>query len=146
MTRRGWSILVSYLKRKFTYDSNRVADINPSNVMMTINDISLLENFEKEEAETPSPSIVIDEVHTICGSRKFGRPTDGLWGQFTLCDFGETRIGKVHKGLIQPERYRAPEVLFGMEWDSIVDVWNVANLVCSSSTKICTSTLLICAA
>jgi serine/threonine protein kinase len=106
-----------------------VADINPSNVMMTINDISLLENFEKQEAETPSPTKVIDDVRTIYGSRKFGRPTDGHLGQFTLCDFGEVRIGKVHKGLIQPERYRAPEVLFDMKWDSSVDVWNVANLV-----------------
>jgi hypothetical protein len=97
--------------------------------MMTIDDISLLENFEKEEAETPSPSKIIDEVRTIYGSRKFGRPTDGIWGQFALCDFGEARIGEAHKGLIQPERYRAPEVLFDMQWNSSVDVWNVANLV-----------------
>ena len=46
-----------------------------------------------------------------------------------LCDFGEARIGQTHNGLIQPELYRAPEVLFNMEWNYSVDIWNVAVLV-----------------
>lgn len=72
--------------------------------MLTVDDESILNNFEKAEAENPSPTKIIDDVRII-----------SLWGQPVLCDFGEARIGECHRGLIQPELYRAPEVLFGME-------------------------------
>lgn len=104
--------------------------------MLTVADESVYNDFEKAEAETPSPTKVIDDARTIYGSRKLGRPRDSLWGQPVLCDFGEARIGGSHKGLIQPELYRAPEVLFGMEWSSSVDIWNVATLM-SIPTSTC---------
>lgn len=47
-----------------------------------------------------------------------------------LSDFGEARLGDVHNGLIQPDIYRAPEVILGMSWTSKVDIWNVGVLVC----------------
>lgn len=47
-----------------------------------------------------------------------------------LSDFGEARLGDVHNGLIQPDIYRAPEVILGMSWTSKVDIWNVGALVC----------------
>lgn len=97
--------------------------------MLSIDDKSLLLEFERAEVEEPSPTKVIDETRTIYGSRKLGLPKDSLWGQPVLCDFGEARIGQTHKGLIQPELYRAPEVLFNMEWNCSVDIWNVAVLV-----------------
>lgn len=97
--------------------------------MLTIGDESILWDFERAEIEEPSPMKVIDEVRAIYGSRRLGLPKDSLWGQPALCDFGEARIGGSHKGLIQPELYRAPEVLFNMEWNSSVDIWNIAVLV-----------------
>jgi serine/threonine protein kinase len=97
--------------------------------MLTIDDMSLLEDFEKAEIDDPSPTKIIDHVRTIYASRKFGLPQGILWGQPVLCDFGEARIGKSHKGLIQPELYRAPEVLFEMDWSSSVDIWTVGVLV-----------------
>jgi serine/threonine protein kinase len=97
--------------------------------MLTIDDKSLLSDFEKAEQEDPSPRKVINNTRTIYGSRKLGLPKGIEWGQPVLCDFGEARIGDVHKGLIQPELYRAPEVLFGMEWGPSVDIWNVAVMV-----------------
>ncbi|RMD41700.1 hypothetical protein DV735_g3437, partial [Chaetothyriales sp. CBS 134920] len=104
-------------------------NINPSNIMLTIEDISLLTNFEQAEMENPSPTKLIDETRTIYGSRKLDLPKDSLWGQPVLCDFGEARLGWTHKGVIQPELYRAPEVLFNMEWGCSVDIWNVAVLI-----------------
>ena len=104
-------------------------DINPSNIMLSIDDKSLILEFERAEVDEPSPTKVIDETRTIYGSRKLGLPKDSLWGQPVLCDFGEARIGQTHKGLIQPEIYRAPEVLFNMEWNCSVDIWNAAVLV-----------------
>ena len=109
-------------------------DINASNVMLTVDDESILNDFEKAEADDPSPRKVIDNVRTVYGSRKLGLPTDSRWGQPVLCDFGEARIGESHRGLIQPELYRAPEVLFEMEWRSSADIWNLAVLVSISSS------------
>lgn len=97
--------------------------------MLTVDDKSLFAAFEKDESEHPSPAKVIDGVRTIYASRKLGMPKDAQWGEPVLCDFGEARIGSVHKGLIQPELYRAPEVLFDMQWSSAVDIWNIAVLV-----------------
>ncbi|KAL9093974.1 MAG: hypothetical protein Q9165_003644 [Trypethelium subeluteriae] len=90
-------------------------DINPGNIMLTIDDKSLLSDFEKAERKDPCPRKVIDDTRTIYGSRKLGLPKGIEWGQRVLCDFGETRIGDVHEGLVQPELYRAPEVLFDEE-------------------------------
>lgn len=104
-------------------------DINPSNIMWTIRDQSLLHDFEQAEAERPSAAKVIDDMRIIYGTRKFGLPKGTLWGDPILCDFGEARIGEHHHGLIQPEPYRAPEVLFDMEWSTSVDIWNIAVLV-----------------
>lgn len=101
--------------------------------MLTIDDESLLKDFETSEAETPSLAKVVDATRTIYASRKLGLPKDSLWGQPVLCDFGEARIGLSHSGLIQPELYRAPEVLFDMGWGSPIDIWNVAVLVSSVS-------------
>ncbi|RMY20723.1 hypothetical protein D0865_16671, partial [Hortaea werneckii] len=107
-----------------------LTDINPSNIMLTIDDDSLLPAFEQAEASDPLPQKFIDDTRTIYGSRKLGLPKDSLWGQPVLCDFGEARIGPgPHRGLIQPELYRAPEVLFDMGWDSSADIWNVAVMI-----------------
>lgn len=102
--------------------------------MLTVDDHTLLTEFEKGEVEEPSPTKVIDETRTIYGSRKLGLPKGLLWGHPVLCDFGEARIGQSHKGLIQPEVYRAPEVLFNIGWSFSVDIWNVAVLVSLSIT------------
>jgi hypothetical protein len=68
--------------------------------MLTIADKSVLDEFKKAEAEQPSPTKVIDDVRIKHGTRKLGLPRDFLWGQPVLCDFGEARVGKVHKGLV----------------------------------------------
>jgi hypothetical protein len=90
--------------------------------MFTIDDETLLTEFERSEREQPSPRKTIDRDRTIYGSRKLGLPKDVLWGQPVLCGFGEARVGLRHKGLIQPEPYRAPEVLFNMGWTISVDI------------------------
>jgi serine/threonine protein kinase len=113
---------------KSAYWLNEI-DINPSNIMLTIEDQSLLEDVEKKELLGLSPKKVIDSDRTIYSSHKLGRPKDALWGQPVLCDFGEARIGPRHRGLIQPQLYRAPEVLFEMDWDSRVDIWSIPAMV-----------------
>ncbi|EXJ81916.1 hypothetical protein A1O1_07983 [Capronia coronata CBS 617.96] len=117
----------------FLHDEAKVihteSDINPSNIMFTVSDAYILWDFERAEMNEPSPVKVIDDIRTIYGSRKLGLPKDDLWGQPVLCEFGESRMGTHHRGLIQPELYRVTEILFDMEWDSSVDVLNVAVLI-----------------
>lgn len=47
-----------------------------------------------------------------------------------IADLGMARIGPQHEGFIQPEIYRAPEVMLCMPWTSAVDIWNVGVMVC----------------
>ena len=96
---------------------------------MTLDDETVLDDFARDEDSEPSPRKQIDSVRTIYGTRKLRLPRDAQYGQPVLCDFGEARIGTSHKGLIQPEIYRAPEVLFDMGWGTSADMWNVAALV-----------------
>lgn len=56
----------------------------------------------------------MDKDRILYTSRKLSLPNDDLWGQPVLCDLGEAKIGHFHKGNIQPNIYKAPEVLFDM--------------------------------
>ena len=103
--------------------------------MLAIDDESMLADFEKAEKREPKARKIIDDERTIYQSRRFRSPKKGAWGSFTICDFGEARIGESHRGRIQPQVYRAPEVLFRMGWNSTVDIWNVGVMV--SARLIC---------
>jgi len=106
-----------------------LADIKATHIMLTIDDDSMLADFEKAEHDEPSPQKIIDADRTIYTSRELRVPKAGLWGEPVLCDFGQARIGRVHRGDIQPAIYKAPEVLFEMDWNHKVDIWNVGVMV-----------------
>jgi len=59
------------------------------------------------------------------------KPRNRNYGLPILCDFGEARIGLTQESgpFVQPQIYRAPEIIFEMQWGSAVDIWNVACLV-----------------
>ncbi|KAF4189990.1 hypothetical protein CNMCM7927_005800 [Aspergillus lentulus] len=70
-------------------------DLKTDNLMLTLEDETMLLDCAKAEAEDPSPRKNIDDSRTIYKSRKFRRPTGGKrYGLPVLCDFGEARIGK----------------------------------------------------
>lgn len=95
--------------------------------MLEIEDMSLLKDFEATEDESPSPRKVLED-RTIYKSREFGH-TDAP-GSPVLCDFGEARSGvEEHVDLIQPDIYRAPEVMFDIPWTYSVDIWMVGVMV-----------------
>lgn len=97
--------------------------------MLCVADERVLTEFEEAEKEDPSPRKIVDDTRTVYRSRKLTIPKNCSWGRPVLCDLGEARIGKVHKGNIQPEIYKAPEVIFDMEWSSSADIWNVGVMV-----------------
>lgn len=84
---------------------------------------------EWEEAEHREPSLrkACSDGHVIYKSHEVRLPPDfDGWDGLIVSDFGEGRIGLEHEGLIQPNEYRAPEVLLGMKWGPKVDIWNLA--------------------
>ncbi|GAB1194053.1 hypothetical protein APSETT444_003292 [Aspergillus pseudonomiae] len=104
-------------------------DIQAKNIIIGAKDDSIYRQWEKEEETEPSPRKT-DGSYTVYQSRPFLRKKGWRgFGMPFLSDFGEARLGDVHEGLIQPDIYRAPEVILGMSWTSKVDIWNGGVLV-----------------
>lgn len=71
---------------------------------------------------------MIDGDAIVYESRAFGLPK--VFGLPILGDFGEARDGrKDHDADIQPEMYRAPEVILEHNWTYSVDIWNLGVMV-----------------
>lgn len=58
---------------------NSILDITASNIMLSIEDERILEEFGKQEQEHPGPRKVVDKDRTIYTSRKLSLPNDDLW-------------------------------------------------------------------
>ncbi|MCJ1389148.1 hypothetical protein MMC18_002003 [Xylographa bjoerkii] len=112
---------------KYVLDSDLHIDIKAGNILQEIEDESILEDFENAELEYPSPW-KDDESRAIYLTRKLGRPK--VFGRPVLCDLGQARYGNdENDDLIQPENYRAPEVILEMKWSYSVDIWNVGTMI-----------------
>ena len=102
-------------------------DIKTDNILQEIEDESILADFENAEFEHPSPRKV-DRGRTIYTTRKLGFPRTA--GHPVLSDFGSARFGNLmNDDDIQPELYRAPEVILELKWSYSVDIWNVGVMV-----------------
>jgi serine/threonine-protein kinase SRPK3 len=97
--------------------------------MICCSDAPVFEEWEQEELDEPSPR-KIDGDRVIYKSREFNlrRSLRGV-GRCVIADFGMARIGNEHQGFIQPEAYRAPEVMLCMPWKSPADIWNLGVMV-----------------
>jgi len=98
--------------------------------MLTVEDKDILEQFEEAENEYPCPRKKINNERTIYASRDLPPPQNHVWGHPILCDLGEARIGSIlpHKE-IQPEVYKAPEILMQTGWGHSIDIWNTACMI-----------------
>ncbi|KAK2752471.1 hypothetical protein FQN54_008133 [Arachnomyces sp. PD_36] len=106
-------------------------DVQPNNILLGIEDDSILAQMERDELETPGPRKQISQDRFIYLSRSMPLTR----GEPLLSDMGEARLstqgssmGK-HTGLIMPTIYRAPEVMLGLEWDSKVDIWALGQTI-----------------
>ncbi|KAI1951440.1 hypothetical protein LOZ12_005829 [Ophidiomyces ophidiicola] len=100
-------------------------DLQPNNLLMGLDDKSVLSQYEKAEVEHPVLRKVLSD-RTIYPSR----PLPFTFGPPLLCDLGEARLGDYeHQDDIMPDVYRVPEVLLGMKWGYKVDIWAVAMVV-----------------
>lgn len=105
-------------------------DLKLSNIMLSVDDPNVLSDFEKESGLLPSEQKVMNKGRAIYSSRPLRPPHANAYGSPVLCDFGEARIGASHQyAEIQPEIYKALEILMQFDWGHSVDIWNVACLV-----------------
>ena len=104
-------------------------DISNLNILLQINDRSILKKFVKAELKYPSPRKEI-EGHIIYASRAFDAPYSKCIGTPLLCDFGSTVKGDVENEQdVQPAIYRSPEVCLHMPWSYSIDIWNLGCLI-----------------
>ncbi|KAJ4253304.1 hypothetical protein NW762_010459 [Fusarium torreyae] len=110
-----------------TIANNRRIDIKADNIMFGIEDDTVFSAFEEHEQFEPSPRKQIDG-RTIYVSRELQLPKS--WGAPVLCDFGSAVTGDVeHTEDVQPDIYRAPEVILEAPWSYPVDIWNTGCII-----------------
>ncbi|CAI7673921.1 unnamed protein product [Penicillium palitans] len=102
-------------------------DIKADNIMFGIDDDSVFSDFENNELQNPCPRKEVDG-RIIYTSRELRMPK--ILGAPILCDFGSAVMGdEQHLEDIQPDIYRAPEVILQVSWSYSVDIWNVGCVV-----------------
>ncbi|KAI5861451.1 serine threonine protein kinase, CMGC group [Durotheca rogersii] len=102
-------------------------DIKADNIMFGIEDDSVFSAFEEQELRDPSPRKSVDG-RVIYVSRELQMPKH--WGAPVLCDFGSAVSGDTeHLEDIQPDIYRAPEVILEAPWSYQVDIWNTGCMI-----------------
>jgi serine/threonine-protein kinase SRPK3 len=107
----------------------QAADLQAKNIMLSCSNPSIFDSWEKSEIDEPAPRKV-DGNRVIYKSREFNLRRDmRSVGRCMITDLGMARIGVEHEGFIQPEVYRAPEVMLCMPWTSAADIWNVGVMV-----------------
>jgi serine/threonine protein kinase len=98
--------------------------------MFGIDDDSVFSAFEEQELLNPSPRKLVEgeEGRAIYLSRELQMPKH--WGAPVLCDFGSAVEGDIeHSEDIQPDIYRAPEVILEAPWSYQVDIWNTGCMI-----------------
>ena len=72
----------------------------------------------------------MDGDRSIYVSRELQMPKE--WDALVLCDFGSAVPGDMeHSEDVQPDVYRAPEVILEAPWSYQIDIWNAG---CMAST------------
>ncbi|KAL5331673.1 hypothetical protein ACEPPN_001208 [Leptodophora sp. 'Broadleaf-Isolate-01'] len=102
-------------------------DIKADNIMFGIEDDSVFTAFEEQELVDPSPRKTVNG-RTIYLSRELQIPK--TWGAPVLCDFGSAVVGDTeHLEDVQPDIYRAPEVIIEAPWSYQIDIWNTGCMI-----------------
>ncbi|KAL8896203.1 MAG: hypothetical protein Q9207_007820 [Kuettlingeria erythrocarpa] len=107
----------------------RAVDISAWNILLGIEDKSIIQKFIEAEQECPSPRKEV-RGYTVYASRAFDSPSGKSIGEPRLSDFGSAVSGDVeHDEDVQPNVYRAPEVCLDAPWSYSIDIWNVGCLI-----------------
>lgn len=96
---------------------------------MSLRDPSVLDTVVQDEINEPLPQKHLEDRTIYLSRNQFGLDARGL-GRPVITDFGLAVDGsEIHNHPVQPDEYRAPEVIIGAGWSYSVDVWNLGVLV-----------------
>jgi serine/threonine-protein kinase SRPK3 len=96
---------------------------------MGVRNIDSFHQMEESEAREPSEFKTYEDGQRIIYRSRAMPGTEGV-GTPVLSDLGEARIiNGENTEDIQPEQFRAPEVIFEHLWNEKVDLWNFGCLV-----------------
>lgn len=117
----------SPLDPKLDHLLTNIADIKADNIMFGIDDDSVFSDFENNELQNPCPRKEVDG-RIIYTSRELRMLK--ILGAPILGDFGSAVMGdEQHSEDIQPDIYRAPEVILQVPWSYSIDIWSVGCVV-----------------
>lgn len=102
---------------------------------MSFEDASVLVEFVQAQSENPMLQIERDGYSIYQSHNQFG-PLRVRLGPIVpvIADFGHAQWidnSQPQINPIQPDYYRAPEVILGTGWGSSADIWNLGVLVCA---------------
>ncbi|POR33931.1 Protein kinase-like domain protein [Tolypocladium paradoxum] len=108
-------------------------DLKLDNIMVSFEDQSTIEAFVQGQATHPMARKHVSG-HTVYRCHNdFGPITHGLGNMIPhITDFGLAQRGDKAEPLIhpiQPNEFRAPEVLFGIGWSYSADIWNFGAMI-----------------
>lgn len=108
-----------------------MADLKPENILVGFEEPTVIEDYVRAQAENPMPRKFKDGRSIYLSHNEFG-PLRSYYILPTITDFGAAQRGdsagpKIHP--IQPDHYRAPEVILGTGWSYSVDIWSLGVLV-----------------
>lgn len=110
-------------------------DLKLGNIMIPMEDMSLLDVVANDEAIAPSPRKIAGDREIYLSRNDFGPFRDGkIPGPPRIMDFDCAVRGDGVEPLthdIQPADFQAPEVILGIPWTYSADIWNVGLMVSS---------------
>ncbi|KAF4227638.1 hypothetical protein CNMCM6805_002775 [Aspergillus fumigatiaffinis] len=108
-------------------------DLKLENIMVSFEDPTVLADFMDSQLAKPTPFKIDSAGRPVYQSRNDFGPLKGLRSIPQLVDFGlATRLEEDDDwGVwpIQPDHYRAPEVILGNGWQMPADIWNLGVLL-----------------
>ncbi|KAE8352712.1 kinase-like protein [Aspergillus coremiiformis] len=105
-------------------------DLKPDNIMVKIEDPSILDQSAKDEYENPLPQKVCPDGRVIYLSRNNYGLSPKTTGMITITDFDRSVPGeRPNNGCIQAEIYRAPEVILDAGFSYSADIWSLGVLL-----------------
>ncbi|KAG6812955.1 hypothetical protein H0H93_013564, partial [Arthromyces matolae] len=104
--------------------------INLGNIMAPVDDPRIYQLCDINEHANPTPRKDAGNGRWIYESRPIEH-VEAVVESTCLCDFGEAIDGRklyTHNN-VQPDVYRAPEVMLGVPWSYPIDIWNLGCVV-----------------
>ncbi|KAH6719717.1 kinase domain-containing protein [Leptodontidium sp. MPI-SDFR-AT-0119] len=106
-------------------------DLKLDNILVGFEDPSVIEDFVQGQAKNPMARKAVNGRSIYQSHNGFG-PLRSLYILPKIADIGLAQRGdssQPHLHPIQPDHYRAPEVVLGTGWTYSADIWNLGVLI-----------------